>query len=182
MKNYLSTLLVNLIALQFISCDYTISIKDEIIDDDLNQIIINHDMPFVNTKDVFDTLINSDSYQIIISKNHLTSRVFNEYKNEDTIIHYLYHDAEISLKIKKNNDLILDTLFDKKLYKSITEEGFTENAVFHMYRKFAVKNDEVQFIGTICKPETDWCLDFIHHYNIKTNKMSFEKLKDPDEM
>ncbi len=182
MKNYLSTLLLLLIALQLISCDYTISMKDEIIDDDLNQIIINHDIPFVNTKDVFDTLINSDSYEIIISKNHLTSRVFNAYKNEDTIIRYLYHDAEISLKIKKNNDLIMDTLLDKKLFKSITEPGFTENAVFHLYRKFAIHKDEIQFIGTICKPETDWCLDFIHHYNLKTNKMSFEKLKNQDEM
>jgi hypothetical protein len=115
----------------------------------------------------FDTLIVDKNLEISITKSYLDSFVTNEFENEGKKQVEKYRDAEISLKIKQNNKILLDTLFRKENFNNYINKNFQNIAVFHGYWLDGIDNEKIQFFGTISKPETDWAFDFHHNFYFK---------------
>ena len=111
--------------------------------------------PKEKTVEKFDTLIVDKNIEISITKSYLDSFVTNEFENEGKKQVDKYRDAEISLKIKQDNKILLDTLFRKENFNNYIDNNFQKIAVFHGYWLNEIDNEKIQFFGTIAKPETD---------------------------
>ena len=72
----------------------------------------------------FDTLIVDKNLEIIITKSYLDSFVTNEFEIEGKKQVDKYRDAEISLKIKQDNKILLDTLFRKENFNNYITKIF----------------------------------------------------------
>ena len=89
--------------------------------------------------------------------------------------------AEISLKIKQGNKIILDTLFRKENFNNYIDENFQKIAVFQGYWLDEIDNEKIQFFGTISKPETDWAFDFRHNFYFKDKSLKTEMVEETED-
>lgn len=137
--------------------------------------------PKEKTVEKFDTLIIDKNLEINITKSYLDSFVTNELDIEGKKQVDKYRDAEISLKIKKDNKILLDTLFRKENFNNYIDNNFQNIAVFHGYWLDGIDNEKIQFSGTISKPETDWAFDFHHNFNFKDKSLKTEILEETEE-
>ena len=137
--------------------------------------------PKAKTVEKFDTLIVDKNLEISITKSYLDSFVTNEFENEGKKQVEKYRDAEISLKIKQDNKILLDTLFRKENFNNYIDKNFQKIAVFHGYWLDGIDNEKIQFFGTISKPETDWAFDFQHNFYFKDKTLKTEMLEETEE-
>ena len=137
--------------------------------------------PKEKTVEKFDTLIVDKNIKISITKSYLDSFVTNEFENEGKKQVEKYRDAEISLKIKQDNKILLDTLFRKENFNNYINKNFQNIAVFHGYWLDRIDNEKIQFFGTISKPETDWAFDFHHNFYFKDKTLKTEMLEETEE-
>lgn len=137
--------------------------------------------PKEKTVGKFDTLIVDKNLEISITKSYLDSFVTNEFENEGKKQVEKYRDAEISLKIKQDNKILLDTLFRKENFNNYINKNFQNIAVFHGYWLDGIDNEKIQFFGTISKPETDWAFDFHHNFYFKDKTLKTEMLEETEE-
>ena len=137
--------------------------------------------PKAKTVEKFDTLIVDKNLEISITKSYLDSFVTNEFENEGKKQVEKYRDAEISLKIKQDNKILLDTLFRKENFNNYINKNFQNIAVFHGYWLDGIDNEKIQFFGTISKPETDWAFDFHHNFYFKDKTLKTEMLEETEE-
>ena len=137
--------------------------------------------PKEKTVEKFDTLIIDKNLEISITKSYLDSFVTNEFENEGKKQVEKYRDAEISLKIKQDNKILLDTLFRKENFNNHIDNNFQNIAVFHGYWLDGIDNEKIQFFGTISKPETDWAFDFHHNFYFKVKTLKTEIIEETEE-
>jgi len=137
--------------------------------------------PKEKTVEEFDTLIIDKNLEISITKSYLDSFVTNEFENEGKKQVEKYRDAEISLKIKQGNKIILDTLFRKENFNNYIDENFQKIAVFQGYWLDEIDNEKIQFFGTISKPETDWAFDFRHNFYFKDKSLKTEMVEETED-
>lgn len=137
--------------------------------------------PKEKTVEKFDTLIVDKNLEISITKSYLDSFVTNEFENEGKKQVEKYRDAEISLKIKQDNKILLDTLFRKENFNNYINKNFQNIAVFHGYWLDGIDNEKIQFFGTISKPETDWAFEFRHNFYFKNKSLKTEIIEETKE-
>ena len=138
--------------------------------------------PKEKTVEKFDTLIVDKNLEISITKSYLDSFVTNEFEIEGKKKQVdKYRDAEISLKIKQDNKILLDTLFRKENFNNYINKNFQNIAVFHGYWLDGIDNEKIQFFGTISKPETDWAFDFHHNFYFKVKTLKTEIIEETEE-
>ena len=137
--------------------------------------------PKEKTVEKFDTLIIDKNLEISITKSYLNSFVTNEFEIEGKKQVDKYRDAEISLKIKQDNKILLDTLFRKENFNNYIDKDFQNIAVFYGYRLDGIDNEKIQFFGTISKPETDWAFDFQHNFYFKNKSLKTEIVEQNEE-
>ena len=89
--------------------------------------------PKEKTVEKFDTLIVDKNLEISITKSYSDSFVTNEFEKKKKKQVDKYRDAEISLKIKQDNKILLDTLFRKENFNNYINKNFQNIAVFHGY-------------------------------------------------
>lgn len=121
----------------------------------------------------FDTLIDNNRLQVTIIKKDLDSYVSCEYNDEGKKKIDKYRDAEITLTIKQNLQILLDTVFRKEQFSKYSDIGFMDIAHFHNYWFNKLDKNRIELFGVISKPETDYTLTFYHYYNLTTKKLSF---------
>lgn len=137
--------------------------------------------PKEKTVEKFDTLIIDKNLEISITKSYLDSFVTNEFEIEGKKQVDKYRDTEISLKIKQDNKIILDTIFRKENFNNYIDKDFQNIAIFHGYWLNEIDNEKIQFFGTISKPETDWAFDFHHNFYFKDKSLKTELVEETEE-
>lgn len=137
--------------------------------------------PKEKTVEKFDTLIIDKNLEISITKSYLDSFVTNEFEIEGKKQVDKYRDTEISLKIKQDNKIILDTIFRKENFNNYIDKDFQNIAIFHGYWLNEIDNEKIQFFGTISKPETDWAFDFHHNFYFKDKSLKTELVGKTEE-
>ncbi|MEO8237187.1 MAG: DUF4738 domain-containing protein [Flavobacterium sp.] len=129
----------------------------------------------------FDTIIADKKIQITIKRTDLDSYVINEYEEDGNKQIDKYRDAEISLTIKQNSQILLDTVFTKKQFSKYADKGFMDIAIFHNYWFNKLDKDKIEFFGSISKPETDYAIDFYHYFDLTNRKLIFIQKPEEDE-
>lgn len=172
-----------ILLLAFLSCSKKQEEKIEVF---IKPIISNENstdrfFPKEKTVEKFDTLIINKNLEISITKSYLDSFVTNEFENEGKKQVDKYRDAEISLKIKKDNKILLDTIFRKENFNNYINKNFQKTSVFHGYWLDGIDNEKIQFFGTISKPETDWAFDFHHNFYFKDKSLKTEIIEETEE-
>ncbi len=130
---------------------------------------------------VFDTLIVPNQLQVTIKKIDLDSYVTCEYSYEGKKQIDKYRDAEITLTIKQNSQILLDTVFRKEQFSKYGDKGFMDIAHFHNYWFNKLEKNRVELFGVISKPETDYTLTFYHYYDLINKKLSFVEYTEDEE-
>jgi len=141
----------------------------------LNNINTERFFPEKKETKTFDTFIANKQLHISIIRKNLESYVVNEYNNNGKRQLDKYRDAEIKLIIKQNSKTILDTILKKEQFSKFEEKSYMNIAIFHNYWFENIEKDTIKLFGVICKPETDWCIDFHHYFNLKTKKLIFKQ-------
>ena len=136
-------------------------------------------IPKTKGTEKFDTIIADSKMQITIKKTDLDSYVINEYEVDGNKQIDRYRDAEISLTIKQNSQIFLDTVFTKRQFSKYANKEFLDNAIFFNYWFEAAGKDKIQFFGVIAKPETDNTMDFYHYFDLTNRKLTF--IQKPEE-
>ena len=175
--------LIPILLLAILSCSKKQEEKIEVFNKPIitNENSTDRFFPKEKTVEKFDTLIVDKNLEISITKSYLDSFVTNEFENEGKKQVDKYRDAEISLKIKQDNKILLDTLFRKENFNNYIEENFQKIAVFHDYWLDGIDNEKIQFFGTISKPETDWAFDFRHNFYFKNKSLKTEIVVENEE-
>ena len=178
-----TTFILPLLLIAILSCSKKQEEKIEVFNKPIISNENSTDRFFPKEKKVekFDTLIIDKNLEISITKSYLDSFVTNEFENEGKKQVDKYRDAEISLKIKQDNKILLDTLFRKENFNNYIEENFQKIAVFHDYWLDGIDNEKIQFFGTISKPETDWAFDFRHNFYFKNKSLKTEIVVENEE-
>ena len=178
-----TTFILPLLLIAILSCSKKQEEKIEVFNKPIISNENSTDRFFPKEKKVekFDTLIIDKNLEISITKSYLDSFVTNEFENEGKKQVDKYRDAEISLKIKQDNKILLDTLFRKENFNNYIEENFQKIAVFHDYWLDGIDNEKIQFFGTISKPETDWAFDFRNNFYFKDKSLKTEMLEETEE-
>ena len=142
-----------------------------------NNVIERH---FPNEKETleFDTIISSKDLQILITSNYLDSYVTNEFISEGVKYIDRYRDSKKRLIIKKSNELLIDTIFEKDNFSNFVELDFLKVASFNKYSFDGIENETIELFGVISKPETDWAFVFYHYYDLKTNTIRIEEIEN----
>lgn len=129
----------------------------------------------------FDTIIANRQIQITIKKTDLDTYVINEYEDSGDKQIDKYRDAEISVIIKQNSQILLDTIFRKKQFSKNADNGFMDIAIFHNYWFNKIDKDKIELFGVITKPETDYTLAFYHYFDQTTKKLNFVEYIEDEE-
>lgn len=137
--------------------------------------------PEKNSTQIFDTTISDKQIQITIKRTELDSYVVNEYEVDGKKQTDKYSDAEISVTIKRQSQILLDTVFIKEQFLKYTDKGFLDIAIIHNYWFDKVDKDKIVFFGIISKPETDWTFAFNHSFDLTNGKLSFAEHTDSEE-
>lgn len=172
-----------ILLLTIVSCFKKQEEKIDVLKNSINSNENSTDRFFPKEKTVekFDTLIIDKNLEISITKSYLGSFVTNEFEDEGKKLVDKYRDAEISLKIKQGNKIILDTLFRKENFNNYIDKNFQKIAVFQGYWLDEIDNEKIQFFGTISKPETDWAFDFRHKFYFKNKSLKTEIVEETEE-
>ena len=175
--------LIPILLLAILSCSKKQEQKIEVFNKPIisNENSTDRFFPKEKTVEKFDTLIVDKNLEISITKSYSDSFVTNEFENERKKQVDKYRDAEISLKIKQDNKILLDTLFKKENFNNYNDKNFQKNAVFHGYWLDEIDNEKVQFSGTISKQETDWAFDFHHNFYFKVKTLKTEIIEETEE-
>lgn len=175
--------LIPILLLAILSCSKKQEQKIEVFNKPLitNENSTDRFFPKEKTVEKFDTLIVDKNLEISITKSYSDSFVTNEFENEGKKQVDKYRDAEISLKIKQDNKILLDTLFKKENFNNYIDKNFQKIAVFHGYWLYGIDNEKIQFFGTISKPETDWAFDFHHNFYFKNKSLKTEIIEETKE-
>jgi len=175
--------LIPILLLAILSCSKKQEQKIEVFNKPIitNENSTDRFFPKKKTVEKFDTLIFDKNLEISITKSYLDSFVTNEFENEGKKQVEKYRDAEISLKIKQDNKILLDTLFRKENFNNYIDENFQNIAVFHGYWLERIDHEKIQFFGTISKPETDWAFDFHHNFYFKNKSLKTEIVEETEE-
>ena len=175
--------LIPILLLAILSCSKKQEQKIEVFNKPIisNENSTDRFFPKEKTVEKFDTLIVDKNLEISIAKSYLDSFVTNELEIEGKKQVDKYRDAEISLKIKQDNKILLDTLFRKENFNNYIDKNFQNIAVFHGYWLDGIDNEKIQFFGTISKPETDWAFDFRHNFYFKNKSLKTEMLEETEE-
>ena len=175
--------LIPILLLAILSCSKKQEQKIEVFKKPIisNENSTDRFFPKERTVEKFDTLIVDKNLEISITKSYLDSFVNNEFENEGKKQVEKYRDAEISLKIKQDNKILLDTLFRKENFNNFIDENFQKIAIFHGYWLDGIDNEKIQFFGTISKPETDWAFDFRHNFYFKDKSLKTEIVEQNEE-
>lgn len=175
--------LVPILFLFILSCSKKQEEKIEVFNKPIisNENSTDRFFPKEKTVEKFDTLIIDKNLEISITKSYLDSFVTNEFEIEGKKQVDKYRDAEISLKIKQDNKILLDTLFRKENFNNYIDKDFQNIAVFHGYWLDGIDNEKIQFFGTISKPETDWAFDFRHNFYFKNKSLKTEIIEETKE-
>jgi len=146
----------------------------------IDTVVVERYFPTEKTVNVKDTIIQTLGIQITITEKTLDTFVTEEYTN-DSIKHIdKYRDIELQLKILKDNQVLVDTLFKKETFKEFLNKGFLEVSNFHGYWINKVEADKIEFFGVISKPETDWTFAFHHFFDVKTKEFKIKEEVDED--
>lgn len=172
-----------ILLLAFLSCSKKQEEKIEVFNKPIisNENSTDRFFPKEKTVEKFDTLIINKNLEISITKSYLDSFVTNEFENEGKKQVDKYRDAEISLKIKQDNKILLDTIFRKENFNNYINKNFQKTSVFHGYWLDGIDNEKIQFFGTISKPETDWAFDFHHNFYFKDKSLKTEIIEETEE-
>lgn len=127
----------------------------------------------------FDTLLAGRQVRLIIYRTNLETYVSREYEIDDKTQIDKYSDAEISLMISRNSEILLDTFLGKEQFLEYADKNFIDSSVFHNYWFKKFDNDRLEFIGSISIPETD--IGFGHYFDLNSNQLNFELLTDDEE-
>lgn len=175
--------LIPILLLAILSCSKKQEQKIEVFNKPIitNENSTDRFFPKEKTVEKFDTLIVDKNLEISITKSYSDSFVTNEFENEGKKQVDKYRDAEISLKIKQDNKILLDTLFRKENFNNYIDKNFQNIAVFHGYWLDGIDNEKIQFFGTISKPETDWAFDFHHNFYFKNKSLKTEIVVENEE-
>ena len=176
--------LIPILLIAILSCSKKQEEKIEVFNKPIisNENSTDRFFPKEKTVEKFDTLIVDKNLEISITKSYLDSFVTNEFEIEGKKKQVdKYRDAEISLKIKQDNKILLDTLFRKENFNNYIDKNFQNIAVFHGYWLDGIDNEKIQFFGTISKPETDWAFDFHHNFYFKDKTLKTEMLEETEE-
>ncbi|MBF4472724.1 MULTISPECIES: DUF4738 domain-containing protein [Flavobacterium] len=180
-------ILILILAFLLFACNSQTEKKKPIIKTADNSVVIlinkksEKFIPETKGTEKFDTIIADSKIQITIKKTDLDSYVINEYEEDGNKQIDKYRDAEISLTIKQNSQIFLDTVFTKKQFSKYVNKGFLDNAIFLNYWFEASGKDKIQFFGVIAKPETDNTIDFYHYFDLANRKLTFVQKTEEDE-
>ena len=133
--------------------------------------------PDIKSTVTFDTTINDGQLQIIITKTDLDSYVARIYEQQID----RYRDAEVAVTVKQKGQILLDTTFRKEQFSKYADMGLIDVAIFHNYWFKNIDKNKIEFLGTICEPETDWALDFNHILDLRNKRLEFAVRKDDQE-
>ena len=176
--------LIPILLIAILSCSKKQEEKIEVFNKPIisNENSTDRFFPKEKTVEKFDTLIVDKNLEISIIKSYLDSFVTNEFEIEGKKKQVdKYRDAEISLKIKQDNKILLDTLFRKENFNNYINKNFQNIAVFHGYWLDGIDYEKIQFFGTISKPETDWAFDFHHNFYFKNKTLKTEIIEETEE-
>ncbi len=176
--------LIPILLIAILSCSKKQEEKIEVFNKPIisNENSTDRFFPKEKTVEKFDTLIVDKNLEISITKSYLDSFVTNEFEIEGKKKQVdKYRDAEISLKIKQDNKILLDTLFRKENFNNYINKNFQNIAVFHGYWLDGIDYEKIQFFGTISKPETDWAFDFHHNFYFKNKTLKTEIIEETEE-
>ena len=176
--------LIPILLIAILSCSKKQEEKIEVFNKPIisNENSTDRFFPKEKTVEKFDTLIVDKNLEISIIKSYLDSFVTNEFEIEGKKKQVdKYRDAEISLKIKQDNKILLDTLFRKENFNNYINKNFQNIAVFHGYWLDGIDYEKIQFFGTISKPETDWAFDFHHNFYFKNKSLKTEIVVENEE-
>lgn len=185
MKN---TIFIFIFAFSLFACNSHTDQKSTIIETEYTS-----DVTFTNNKSErfypetketkkYDTIIVDRKIQITIKRTDLDSYVIHEYEEEDGNQQIdKYRDAEISLTIKQNSQILLDTVFIKRQFSKFADKGFMDIAIFHNYWFNKLDKDKIELFGVINKPETDYAFAFYHYFDLTNRKLSLVEYIDEEE-
>jgi len=137
--------------------------------------------PEIKSTEKFDTLIADRQLHISIRKTYLDSYVSLEYNEDGNKQIDKYRDAEISLTIKQNSQIILDTVLIKGQFSNYADQEFMDIAIFHNYWFNKLDKDKIELFGVISKPETDYILAFYHYFDLTKRKLEFVEYIEEEE-
>lgn len=138
-------------------------------------------IPETKETEKFDTIIAEKKIQITIKRTDLDTYVIREYEENGNRQIDKYRDAEISLTIKQNSQILLDTVFTKKQFSKYADKGFMDIAIFHNYWFNKLYKEKIELFGVISEPETDYALDFYHYFDLTNRKLIFVQKPEEDE-
>lgn len=138
-------------------------------------------IPETKETEKFDTIIAERKIQITIKRTDLDTFVINEYEENGNKQIDKYRDAQISLTIKQNSQILLDTTFIKKQFSKYADKGFMDIAIFHNYWFNKLDKNKIELFGVITKPETDYTIDFYHYFDLTNRKLTFVQKTEEDE-
>ena len=175
--------LIPILLIAILSCSKKQEEKIEVFNKPIisNENSTDRFFPKEKTVEKFDTLIIDKNLEISITKSYLDSFVTNDFEIEGKKQVDKYRDAEISLKIKQDNKILLDTLFRKENFNNYIDNNFQNIAVFHGYWLDEIDHEKIQFFGTISKPETDWAFEFRHNFYFKNKSLKTEIIEETKE-
>ncbi|WP_430908673.1 DUF4738 domain-containing protein [Maribacter sp. 2-571] len=146
---------------------------------DRKEVVIRY---FPDKKDTieFDTLISAQNLHISIQSRTLDSYVTNEFESDGKKYIDKYRDSEKHLRIWKENQIVVDTIFIKEIFGSYAGNEFLNIANLSGYWFNSVDNNSIAFFGVINKPETDLSYDFYHFFDLSTRKFRIEEHIDEE--
>lgn len=182
MKN---NILIVILFVLFSACNSKTNEKnnDNKAPDTIKRIVQKIERFFPEEKNVeeFDTILSGKQLQILIKKTNLDTFITREYEVVEKKQIDKYRDTEISLVIKQNSEILLDTVFRKENFISNTPKDFMKIAVFNDYSFDKIEKDRIEFWGTVSEPETCSAFDFHHYFDLKSKKLYFEEDVEEDE-
>ena len=139
---------------------------------------------FPKVKDTvkLDTLISYEKIRIVLIESYIKdSYVTNSFKTEKGVTYEdRYLDSKRDLQIFKGGKQLVDTSFIKSSFLNERNKELLKVANFHGYWFKGANRYVVDFFGAICQPETDWCYDFYHIYDLKEKKFITKEYIDPE--
>lgn len=129
-----------------------------------------------------DTIFPHMNLQVILENSYTdSSYVKNRYEGGEGIIYEdRYLNANKHVQIKLSDKILVDTVFFKESF--LKNKEFIEIANFHGYWFRGANSQVVDFFGTICKPDTDWCYNFYHYYDLKEKRFVMKEYIESEEM
>jgi len=144
----------------------------------VDTVIIEKFFPADKAVNIVDTIIQTLGIRITITEITLDTYVTNQHTDNNLKYVDKYRDIERTLKILKDNTVLVDTIFRKETFNLNKEFAAISN--FYSYTTNKVESDKIEFFGLIGKPETDWTFAFYHYFDVKTKKFEIKELEEEE--